>query len=244
MNLADVFTALTYGELKSLALGNFCAEDFESAPDPLHYAQVMSHIQLGLTELFTRFLLRTDILYVQQYEQIEIYSLTWPYCATNVASTQPYKYVLDSAESPFQDNVLKIEECYNEIGEPLLLNESTKNEAGEETSLFTPSFNTIQVPTAVSVNVMEVMYRANHPRLVWTKGIDPATVEIDLPWGLLEALLHYVGMRAYSGINTDNNSAAGLYWKKFEDSCERYKLNGLQVQPEVQNANFDARGWR
>jgi len=72
----------------------------------------------------------------------------------------------------------------------------------------------------------------------------PEEVEIDLPWGLQEALLYYVGMRAFSGINTDNNQAGDSYWKKFEASCERYKLNGLQVEPEVQNSNFDARGWR
>jgi hypothetical protein len=239
MNLLDVFKALTYGELKSLSLGNFCAEDFESAPDPLHYAQIMSHLQLGLTELYTRFLLRTDEIFVQQYEHIEIYSLTWPYCATNTASTEPYKYVLDSAESPFQDNVLKIEECYNEIGEPLFLNESEQEE-----SMFTPSFNTIQVPNPVSANVIGVQYRANHPRLEWVKGMKPEEVEVELPWGLLEALLYYVGMRAFSGVNTDNDQTGTSYWKKFEASCQRYKTKGLQVEPEVQNSNFDAKGWR
>ena len=239
MNLKDVFTALTYGELKSLALGDFCAEDFESAPDPLHYAQIMSHIQLGLTELYTRFLLRVDEIFVQQYEHIEIYSLTWPYCVTNTASTEPYKYVLDSTESPFQDNVLKIEECYNEIGEKLVLNESDDDE-----SMFTPSFNTIQVPQPVSANVIGVQYRANHPRLEYVKGMKPEEIEIELPWGLMEALLYYVGMRAYSGTNTDASQQSTNYWKRFEASCERYKLKGLQVEPEVQNSNFDACGWR
>jgi hypothetical protein len=241
MNLADIFTALTYGELKSLSLGNFCAEDYESAPDPAHYAQIMSHISLGLTELYTRFMLRTDEIFVQQYEHIEIYSLTWPYAATNTASTQPDKYILDSAESPFLDNVLKVEECYNEIGEKLILNQSK-----EEESLFTPSFNTIQVPQPVSANVLGVLYRANHPRLTYVKGMQPEEIEIGLPWGLLEALLYYVGMRSFSGTPAvaDNNQEGTSYWKKFEASCERYKTNGLQIQPDMENNNFDAKGWR
>jgi hypothetical protein len=68
--------------------------------------------------------------------------------------------------------------------------------------------------------------------------------EIELPWALLEALLHYVGMRVYSGTNTDSMAASNNFTSKFELSCERFKLNGLQVQPELQNPNFDARGWR
>ena len=238
MNLLDVFTALTYGELKTLSLGNFCPEDYESTPDPKDYAQIMSHITLALTELHKRFLLSTEELFIQQYAHIEIYSLTWPYAATNAGSSETYKYILDTSENPFQDNVLKVEECYNEIGEQLILNESKEDE-----SLFTPSFNTIQVPNPVSANVLGVQYRADHPKLVYTKGMNPAEVEVALPRGLLEALLYYVAMRNFSGLNTDDNHEGNNYRSKFEQSCAQYKLDGLNLQPEMENNNFDARGW-
>ena len=238
MNLQDVFTALTYGELKSLSLGNFCPEDYESAPDPQQYAQIMSHITLGLTELHKRFWLRTEELYIQQYAHIQNYNLTWPYAATNTDSSETYKYILDTAENPFTDNVLKVEECYNEIGEPIPL-----NNAKDDESLFTPTFRSIQVPNPVSANVLAVQYRADHPKLVYERGMDPADVDIGLPRGLLEALLYYVGMRNFSGINMDDNHEGNNYLKKFDASCKQYKLEGLNIQPEVDNNNFDARGW-
>ena len=238
MNLQDVFTALTYGELKSLSLGNFSTDDYESKPDPLNYAQIMSHITLGLTELHKRFWLRTEELYIQQYAHIQIYNLTWPYAATNTASTETYKYILDTVNNPFTDNVLKVEECYNEIGELLVLNNSTDDE-----SLFTPTFRSIQVPNPVSANVLAVQYRADHPKLEYVKGMNPADIDIALPRGLLEALLYYVAMRNFSGLNTDDNHEGNNYLKKFDASCAQYKLEGLNIQPEMENSNFDARGW-
>jgi hypothetical protein len=238
MNLLDVFTALTYGELKQLSLGNFCPDDAESAPDTADYAQIMSHINLGLTELHKRFLLRTEELYVQQYSHIETYVLSWEYAATNDASAQPYKYILDTVGNPFPDNVLKIEECYNEIGELLVL-----NKASDDESLFTPTYRSIQVPAPVSANILGVQYRAAHPKVVYERGMDPEDFDIGIPEGLLEALLYYVAMRCFTGLNTDDNHEGNNYLKKFEASCKQYKFEGLGVQAELDNSNFDARGW-
>jgi len=238
MNLLDVFTALTYGELKQLKLGGFDADSLESAPVPDSYAPLISAINLGLTELHKRFLLKTEEIYVQQYAHIEIYTLAWKYAATNTASTEPYKYIVDTVAAPFQDNVLKIEEIYNEIGELLVL-----NDADDDESLFTPTYRSIQVPAPVSANVLGVQYRANHPKLVFARGMQPANVEIELPEGLLEALLYYIAMRSFSSLNTDDNHESDNYLKKFEASCIQYKLSGLNLQPDLGNSNFDARGW-
>jgi len=238
MNLYNVFTALTYGELKQLKLGNFVPENAESAPDPKSYAALMSDINLGLTELHKRLFLRSEELYVQQYEHIETYVLTWKYAATNSGSAEPYKYILDTVAKPFADNVLKIEECYNEIGELIPLNDPTEDE-----SIFTPSYNSIQVPNPVSANIVAVQYRANHPKLVYELGMDPEDVEIDIPESLLEALLYYVAMRNFSSLNSDDNHEGNNYRKKFEESILQYKMAGLNIQPEMENSNFDGRGW-
>jgi len=238
MNLLDVFTALTYGELKQLKLSNFVPGDAESAPDPTSYAAIMSDINLGLTELHKRLFLRSEELYVQQYENIETYVLAWKYAASNAASTELYKYILDTVENPFQDNVLKIEECYNEIGEKIVLNDPTDDE-----SIFTPTYRSIQVPNPVSANIVAVQYRANHPKLVYELGMDPEEVEVAIPDSLLEALLYYVAMRNFSSLNSDDNHEGNNYRKKFEDSIAQFKLTGLGIQPEVENSNFDGRGW-
>ena len=238
MNLLDVFTALTYGELKQLKLGNFVPENAESAPDPVSYAAIMSDINLGLTELHKRLWLRTEELYVQQYEHIETYVLAWKYAATNTASAEVYKYILDTVAKPFEDNVLKIEECYNEIGELIPLNDPSDDE-----SIFTPTYRSIQVPNPVSANIVAVQYRANHPKLIYELGMDPADTEITIPESLLEALLYYVAMRNFSSLNSDDNHEGNNYRKKFEDSIAQYKVAGLNTQPEIDNNNFDAKGW-
>lgn len=237
MNLLDVFSALTYGELKQLKLAHFHSEDSESAPDSSSYAPLISDINLGITELHKRLWLRTEELYIQQYAHIEHYILA-PKYAAQFGSAEPYKYILDTVENPFQDNVLKIEECYNEIGELLVLNDPTDSE-----SLFTPTYRSLQVPNPVSANIIGIQYRANHPKLVYVPGVEPEDIEIALPESLLEPLLYYVAMRNFSSLNSDDNHEGNNYHKKFEDSVAQYRIVGLNTQPEISNSNFDARGW-
>lgn len=206
---------------------------------PEDYRKVVAHVNLALTELYKRFWLSSCEVKIDLYDHISIYHLNSKYAQTNTLSTELYKYISDSQEHPFTDNVLKIEEVFDELGHKVCLNDL--NEQG--CSFYTPSYNSIQVPLPFIDASISVHYRGNHPRIKYIPGFDPTKVEVELPDGLLEALLVYVGGRATRVLNSDQNAESNNYKQLFEDSCKRAEALGLQITPQYSNLKLDYKGF-
>lgn len=238
MTLLDLLKDLSYGEFAQFKIGNLIPGEKESEVDPTRYEQCMSHINLGLKEIYKRFFLSSREIYIQQYEEIATYVLSSKYAQTNIASAEPIKYIMDTVDAPFKDDVLKIEEVYDEAGNKLPMNDIT-----EELSVFTPNYRSIQVPYPNNETTMAVQYRACHPRLEYTAGMDPEDIEIMLPNSLHEALLLYVAHRYTSSISGDQGAEGIDYYQKFERSCEMVRNEGLEVQGEPGDWRFDQAGW-
>lgn len=236
MNLLDVFKDLSYGELRNASIGNLIPEDNESEPDPKDYAQILSHLNRGLDRLYGRFFLASQEIYIQQYEEIETYVLDSRYAESNTESTEPIKYIADSVANPFLDNVLKIESCFDELGNPLCLNDQT-----EELSLFTPTFKSIQMPWPNDFNTVAVQFRAKHVEVVWTPDMDAEAVEVAIPESLYEALLNFVAYRAAPKM--DGGAEAMAYLALYEQICKQVEDDGLYIQTEPGNWRFDHHGW-
>jgi hypothetical protein len=216
-------------------LGNLIPGEFESEPDPTAYAQFMSHVNLGLNSLYKRFLLASKETYIQQYEAIEEYTLHSRYAQSNTESTEPIKWVQDSVTKPFQDDVLNIEQCYSEIGDLLPLNDPT-----EELSIYTPTYRSIQVLWPNEFNVIAIQYRADHPRLKYTYGMDPELIEVMVPNALQEALIFYIANRAFGTLEGQEGQS---YFMKYENSCKGVEKYGLQIRGEPGDWRFDRHGW-
>ena len=165
MILLDLFKDLTYGELAQLKIGNLVPGEHESELDPTRYEQVLTWVNLGLKELYKRFFLSSKEIYIQQHVEISVYVLDSKYAQTNTDSPIPIedRYIMDTVDAPFQDDILKIEEVYDEDGNRLPLNDIT-----EPTSVFTPSYRSIQIPEPNDENSLSVQYRASHPRVIYT----------------------------------------------------------------------------
>jgi hypothetical protein len=138
-------------------------------------------------------------------------------------------------DDPFQDDVLKIEEIYDEEGTKLAL-----NDISDEDSVYTPAYNLIQIPYPNDDNSFSVQYRASHPKIPVTLATDPATVEVELPNSLHAALLMFVGYRANLRTNPERSAD---YWQQFEKSCLHVERLGLEVQGEPGDWRFDQHGW-
>lgn len=238
MTLADIFEELAYGELSQLAIGNLIADDAESTIAPKDYAKVMSHINMGLKKLYGIFFLATKEVIIQQYDHIQTYTLDARYAVTNTDSDEPIKYIMDSIFEPFVDEVFKIESVYNEGGELMFMNDST-----EPWSIFTPAYNAIQVPFPIWCNTLGVHYRAEHPKVIYTAGMDPKDITVDIPNGLLQALLYYVAHRAHAGTNVDQGQQGLSYYQKFQASVKDAKMSGLEITPNLTNTKLDRTGW-
>jgi hypothetical protein len=238
MTLLQLFKDLTYGELSQLSIGSLIPEESESEPDPRDYENILSHLNLGLRELYKRFFLLSKEINIQQEEEIETYVLSSRYAETNAASTEPIKYIKDTVDDPFRDDVLKIEEVYDEGGNKLPLNDIT-----EPLSVYTPSFQSVQIPYPLEENMFSVQYRACHPRVEYTPDMDPATIEIMVPNSLYEALLYYIAARVQSSMGGDQGQEGNDFFQKFENSCKMVELHGLEIQGEPGIWRFDQAGW-
>lgn len=237
--LHKILTDLTYGEFAQLKLGNFLPTEHESEPDPRAYAQLSSHINLALSAIYTRFPLAVDEVYVQLHEAIALYKLTYQYAESNTASTEPVKYIMDTPENPFPDNILHIEEVYNEVGDQLTLNDPE-----DELSVFTPKYNTVQVPWPNDFNTIAVQYRAAHPEIIYAPGMDPKEIEVEIPEALHEALLFYVASRVLVGVtNNDGGNAGNSYYQKYMNRINFVNDMGMYIQTEQTNQKFERRGF-
>ena len=239
MNLKDIFKDLSYGELQGLAIGNLIPDDNESEPDPKSYKQIMSHINRALTKIYSRFLLSSKEIYIEQSESIAEYILDKRYAQANTASPIALvdRYIADSTAYPFEDDVLKIEQCFDEEGGLLFLNDPT-----EEFSLYTPSFRSIQMPYPNEFNTVAVQYRASHPRLEYTPDEDAEDILVAVPESLYEALLYYVAYRA-SPQSIGGVDGAQTFLQLYEQACQGVEKQGLYIQAETANWRFDAKGW-
>lgn len=211
MLLSEIFDYLAQGELRNLAIGG----DGAGTIPEVHRPTVIGHINLALTELHTRFPLKERELYLQQYDHIEFYKLSSQYAESNETSTEEYKYIVDSVDAPFTDDIIRIETAFDEVGNEIPLNDYT-----QDTSVFTPAYNMVQIPKPVGENVTVFIYRANH-RTIPVDTTDPTLVEVDIPFTFLEAVMFYVAYRAYSNRTGNEGQAMSSTYKiKYEAACE------------------------
>lgn len=238
ITLDDLLRDLSYGELAQLNIGNFIPEEHESEPDPRSYAQLSSWINLGLKAIYSEFWLASAEIYIQQYEQIETYVLSYDYAVSNTAGSQAIKYIIDTTENPFQDNVLKIEAAFDEDGVELPMNDIT-----EELSIHTPTYRSIQIPYPNNENMTAIQYRATHAKINFSSGMDPTAIEIAIPHPLHEALLWYVASRAFGSLGGDQGVEGNDYYQKYTNRVATVRQQGLYIQTEASNWRFDQNGW-
>ena len=238
MLLSEIFEHLTHGELAHLYIGG--GGTHELGIDPLNYPKMATMVNMGLIELHKRFPIKQDQVIIQLYSHITDYFLRYDYAQSNVASTKPYKYIIDySLATPFQDNVLLIRHVYDELGAEFPL-----NDLDQTTSLFTPQHDVLQVPWPDNENHLAIVYRAG-PKKINHIGLSrPELVEVELPEQYLEALCNYVGYRMFLSLNLgEGNAEANSLKALFDDSCARISNLGLYIADSNENLKFGDNKW-
>ena len=226
------------------------------------YPKIIPSLNLALTELYKRFPIRIEEVIIRQEPQISTYYLHSRYAMTNDKSSEPIKYIHDSVYEPFTDNVLRIEQVFNELGTEIPIN--TNIDYGEDEdynslkyepylgtsvdydfqSIVTPTYNSLQIlPHPVGQNNLLVKYRASHHLIKVSANLVPGETEVDVPLSMLEPLLLYVGGRIHANMHgEDPNSGAGFI-AKFEASCKKIEDLNLFNKGNVNNTKLERTGW-
>lgn len=227
MTLDEIILDLKSGELNKhgMFMDHTLTETYED--------ELITHINIGLTELYTRFPLLNKDVNIQQLSWVTTYYLDSKHAVTNTSSTEA-KYIIDSDLEPFTDDVIRIEGVYDEVGDSLLMNSTAQCKVA-----LTPSMNAIEIPNPTETNMLFIVYRAKHPI------VSLETPQLLLPYNFKPALLAYVAHRVYSGGTTPEHVTMAMnMYQKYELICTQQREYGMTNQDEnYANETFVAGGW-
>lgn len=236
MKLTEIFNALQYGELYNISISGDIDEP--RGINKKDYPLLINHINMALTDLFSNLSLKTSELTLQLSESISFYNLLSDH-AVSTGDNGFTKYIEDTLEQPFKDDILRVNAVYDEIGNEVPIdNEYATN------SVYLPSHNVLQVPEPADENTLFLVYRSNHEML--DTGLnDPSTVDVDIPAYCLEPLLTYVASRVH-GQNPSQDSqvkSANLKAKYDMLLAQIQRNNLLHNDPNNSNIKLGVNGW-
>ena len=232
MNLEKLFAQLSMGALANL---NYSEEGMGTIAEQ-HRQAVTMFTNEALLRLYSRFILLTKDLLIEQYSHITNYHLRKRFALSNCSHTaKQVPYIIDLPEDPFTEDVIKILQVCDSCGRVLPL-----NDAEHINSVYTPQAKILQVPRPVGGVALNIMYQARHPEI----GEDLEQV-IDVPDVLVSALHAYIGYQAFGSVNTEaslmkSQEQLALY----ETLCQEAEDKDL-VSTSISSTNvrFNKRGW-
>jgi len=233
MRLSKIFEHLTHNTLANLSIGN---DDIgEVSPDK--YPKLITLVNAGLIDLYTRFALRTRDITIQLSDGKNIYPLTSDFAESNLTSLEN-KYILDSTTVyKFTDDIISIDEVYNEIGERVPL-----NDINHADSVFTPSPSVLQVPYANRQNILAVLYRAL-PDEIEISLLDPSIEEVDLPYHFLEALTSFIAWKMYTPLDGPENPKGRIHQGNYLAAIQVIERTNTGIEDTFTNTRFEVNGW-
>ena len=235
MYLSELFDQLSYGELAQTHIGG----GSEQGVGQQHYSNIITHVNLGLIEIYKRFAIKQGTVVIQQIPAFTTYKLDARYAKSNPYNTDDYlypKYIIDTEHHPFLDDVLVIEAVSDELGRWYSLND----ESCPDTAI-TVGGNIIQLPFPSVEAAMFIHYRAKPEKVELVEGEDPRDVYVELPPQFNEALLAYVAHRIFMG--QSSSPEAQMYYQKFLQSCDLIERYGIFNQDELYNTRQRCQQW-
>ena len=241
MTLKQIFDLLSQGELSQIHLGG------TQGIDESNWERVLGAVNLGLTELHKRFPLRREQVVLQMQEGQLRYTLDVKHAVSNRENPTVTKYLIDSAANPFIGRVLKIYKVFDASGCELKLNRVGDAFDQAHSTVRTPSYNTLILPTMLPVQALTVEYLGNHPLLVKEQGyFNLEDVAVELPDTHLTALLYFVASRLFNPTGLSGNTAfheGNNYEAKFEAECMRLENDGYENAEQEENSRLHRNGW-
>lgn len=227
MKLQDIFDQLTYGELSQVSVGGN-EENYGIHPE--NYERIVPHVNMGLSDLHKRFPLKTASAVIQQHKEISTYFLDLKYAVSNTTSTEPVKYLIDTASKPFEENIIRIEEIVDEAGCSISM-----NDPNDSNSIMMPSYNSLVIPFPSDDVAVNVKYRANHKKIMGAY-LSPSTEEVELPLAYLQPLCMFIAGRIMAGRpSLDGVNEGASMIARYEQEC--FRLNQLNILHKSNPAN-------
>lgn len=245
MKLQEVFDQLTHGEFSQLAIGGGPAGAITQA----NYPKVVSYVNLALLALYKRFRLKEGRLTINLKPGRLDYPLARKFALTSTMLPVDSRFIVDTADAKYVEDVLKIEQVLTPKGFEFSL-----NNRDDKYAMITPVSSTLRVPADIVVPPVEltddmrttqliVVYRAAHP-ILSTEDVDPEDTVLELPYSHLEPLLYHVASRAHTPTGITNEMDMGnAYYQKYELACQSLEVQGYQIDQASEGTRLESKGF-
>lgn len=224
MLLQEVFDQLASSELNNI----YVVDQKTKTILPDKYAKVATAVNAALTQLHTRFLLRTGELTVELQPNLTVYPLQGRYMIGKDGIATASRFIHPAAD--FRDNLLKIQQVFDDKDQELGINTHSDYYSVSESS-----FDTLVVPIAEfdkrCVKTLRVTYRQNHKMITTCcDGLEPDCYGLTLPRSHLMALCLYVAARMHVPIGLQDATYSGnSFMALYEQECTRLEHSGMQM---------------
>ena len=232
MKLSELFQNLALGELSSSSLVSIGSYEIDSNQLP----KVIHSVNQALEYFYSNFPLKLNEVVIQLRQDTSLYYLDSEYAYSNPNGSN-YKFICDSLEKPFQDDVLHILEVSDTSGNIFPLNDSNS-----AYSIHTPEYNCIRTNN-INRQYLVVKYQANHPKIPLTETIS-SNVRIQIPSSYRTALQTYVACLVLQNMGGSHLSESNALFAKFKTLTEELKLQGIGTVTQTgSNIKPQLRGW-
>lgn len=196
--------------------------------------EIIEYINSGLLELFNKYQLKVDYIYLELQEGKTRYELTSEHDMANWHEPAREMYIWKDSIESFKDDLVKVLLIRDSYGYEIPL-----NDPNEVISVYTPEYNVLEVSAHLPAQVITVDYQAKHP--VVSSDDD----EIRLPDSLYDVLAYYVAMQACSNMNGESSIAnATKYAQLYNNAIENFDTLGtFEPKHTATTKKFYMRGW-
>lgn len=231
MQVSEIISGLRFGELRHFNLGESATEGVF----PIHYPLLISLINRGVQDIYTKVKLSHKELYIQPIVNRTTYRLHPKHAVTNTASTEA-KFIIDSPEEPFKGNLLRILSAFTECGKEIPLNDHNDCD-----SLHLVGLDIIQVPDPQAENAITIIYQSGVDQLLEN---DDLTQEVDLPLVYKQALMFFIAGKAHlSRAHLDSEIKHSDYMSSYENELNRLVAEGYVLSDATSCKRFSLRGF-
>jgi hypothetical protein len=253
MNLTELLQKLSYGPLAELAV----AGEGSGVVPPANIPRLVIPLNNALTKLYARFKLQTRTMILETVDGVYAYRLA-PQFAQLSGSTELNKYIKDTVDNPFLDDVIQVTSIMgNQASLPTDPHYITQprsdtndyvdlpmNNVNDRLSWHTLSYDTLGMDYPKTGDRYFIQYRAKHAPIP-LQPADASLVEIHIPDQLELALLSSIAGAIYAGISSDTAvGKANMHAKAYEAECQRCELQDMFNQfSESTNLKPVLGGW-
>jgi len=237
ITLQEIFNDLAYGEFAGMAVSNQKLGTITADK----YPKMVSLINAGLLDLYTRFNLRTKEFNLHQRADKTVYYLR-PEHVGDPLGVDPDIYLDGTVEGGLENDIIKITKAYDDLGYIIRI-----NDARYPDDIFLVEQDILKMKPRDPLIIVSLVYQASYPRIVITNDFDPAAIKLYFPSYLKRALMAFMAAQLYTGKTSSsvegqrNISSSFLY--RYEAECARIQSLTLDYEVQEDNNQFERNGW-